>query len=216
MQPWENSKTEPTIVNQRECVVRSISRQSLTRLLKGYQQKDFESCAPRLWWEARSIRLKLQIRTFRAHALEGRLFRSAVAETLQDHEIRTEVLLECDAYPSVAARLKQSSDDVKRVDTRSRAISTGKGWTMARRPKARRACCVICAPVAAGIASTEAVALQFGLAAMKIRRPPTLIARRFGTFSTRSLQLGIRMRWIRASHARMRWRTGLRRAPTRT
>ena len=40
---------------------------------------------------------------------------------------------------------------------------------MARRPKARRACCVICAPVAAGIASTEAVALQFGLAAMKIR-----------------------------------------------
>ena len=40
---------------------------------------------------------------------------------------------------------------------------------MARRPKARRACCVICAPVTAGIASTEAVALQFGLAAMKIR-----------------------------------------------
>jgi len=40
---------------------------------------------------------------------------------------------------------------------------------MARRPKARCACCVICAPIAAGIASTEAVALQFGLAAMKIR-----------------------------------------------
>ena len=36
----------------------------------------------------------------RAHALEGRLFRSAVAETLQDHEIRTEILLERDAYPA--------------------------------------------------------------------------------------------------------------------
>ena len=51
----------------------------------------------------------------RAHALEGRLFRSAVVEILQDHEIRTEVLLERDAYPIVAARLKQSSDDVKRA-----------------------------------------------------------------------------------------------------
>jgi L-amino acid N-acyltransferase YncA len=40
---------------------------------------------------------------------------------------------------------------------------------MARRAKARRACCVICAPIAAGIAATEAVVLQFRLAAMKIR-----------------------------------------------
>ena len=40
---------------------------------------------------------------------------------------------------------------------------------MARRPKTRCACCVICAPIATGIAATEAVALQFRLAAMKIR-----------------------------------------------
>ena len=40
---------------------------------------------------------------------------------------------------------------------------------MARRAKARGACCVICAPIAAGIAANEAVGLQFRLAAMKIR-----------------------------------------------
>jgi len=40
---------------------------------------------------------------------------------------------------------------------------------MARRAKARRACCVICAPIAAGIATNEAVGLRFRLAAMKIR-----------------------------------------------
>ena len=40
---------------------------------------------------------------------------------------------------------------------------------MARRAKARRACCVICAPIAAGIARNEAVGLQLRLAAMKIR-----------------------------------------------
>ncbi len=54
---------------------------------------------PRLWWEARSIRLNIANPHIRAHAFEGRLFRSAVAETLQAHEIRTEVLLERDAYP---------------------------------------------------------------------------------------------------------------------
>ena len=40
---------------------------------------------------------------------------------------------------------------------------------MARRAKARRACCVICAPIAAGIATNEATGLQLQLAAMKIR-----------------------------------------------
>ena len=41
---------------------------------------------------------------------------------------------------------------------------------MARRAKARRACCVICAPIAAGIATNEAVVLQLRLAVMKIRQ----------------------------------------------
>ena len=51
----------------------------------------------------------------RAHAFEGRLFRSAVEETLKDHGIPTDVLLERDAYPRVAAQLKQSSDDLRRT-----------------------------------------------------------------------------------------------------
>jgi L-amino acid N-acyltransferase YncA len=41
---------------------------------------------------------------------------------------------------------------------------------MAGRAKARRACCVICAPIAAGIVATEAVGLECWLTAMKIRR----------------------------------------------
>jgi L-amino acid N-acyltransferase YncA len=40
---------------------------------------------------------------------------------------------------------------------------------MASRAKARRACCVVCARVATGIAATEAVALQCRLATMQIR-----------------------------------------------
>ena len=66
----------------------------------------------------------------RAHALEGRLFRSVVEETLQDEKIRTDVLLERDAYACVAARLKQSSDDVRRgIQNLDRSMAaTGRPW----------------------------------------------------------------------------------------
>jgi hypothetical protein len=47
--------------------------------------------------------LTIQIRTSRAHAFEGQLFRLAVEEILEAHGIRTDVLLERDAYFNVAA-----------------------------------------------------------------------------------------------------------------
>ena len=66
----------------------------------------------------------------RAHALEGQLFRSAVEQTLEDYDICTDILLESDAYPSVAARLKQSSDDVTRTiqDLGRSAPAKGGPW----------------------------------------------------------------------------------------
>ena len=103
-------ETDSTKVNQRERVVRSISQQSLTRLLKGYRRKRFRIMRAALVVGSQIDPANIANPHIRAHALEGRLFRSAVAETLQDHEIRTEVLLERDAYPSVAARLKISGD----------------------------------------------------------------------------------------------------------
>jgi hypothetical protein len=66
----------------------------------------------------------------RAHALEGRLFRSVVEQTLQDHEIRTETLLEREAYSTVATRLKQSNDDLERTiqDLGRTAAAKGGPW----------------------------------------------------------------------------------------
>jgi hypothetical protein len=106
-------ETDPTKVNQRERVVRSISQQSLARLLKGYRRKGFLIMRATLVVGSQINPANIANPHIRAHALEGRLFRLAVAETLQDHKIRTEILLERDAYPSVAARLKRSSDEVK-------------------------------------------------------------------------------------------------------
>jgi len=123
-------ETDSTIVNRRERVVRSISQQSLTRLLKGYQQKGFRIRRAALVVGSRIDPANIANPHIRAHALEGRLFRSTVAETLQDHEIRTEILVERDAYPTVAGRLKQSSDDVKRAiqDLGRSAPAKGGPW----------------------------------------------------------------------------------------
>jgi hypothetical protein len=123
-------EADSTKLNQRERVVRSISKQSLTRLLKGYRQKGFRIGRAALVVGSKIDPTKIANPHIRAHALEGRLFRSVVAETLNDHAIRTEILLEHDAYPSVAARLKQSSDDLKRIiqDLRRSMTVSSQPW----------------------------------------------------------------------------------------
>ena len=119
-------ETDSTKLNQRERVVRNISQQALTRLLKGYGQKGFRIMRAALVVGSQIDPANIANPHIRAHAIEGRVFRTAVAETLQDHEIHTDVLLERDAYASVAARLKQSSDEVKRAIQDS-AICAAKG-----------------------------------------------------------------------------------------
>ena len=123
-------ETDPIKVEHRERVVRSISQQSLTRLVKGYQQKRFRISRAALVVGSQIDPVSIANLHIRAHAFEGRLFRSAVGQTLQDYEIRTEVLLEREAYASVAARLKQSSDDVKRAiqDLGRSAAAKGGPW----------------------------------------------------------------------------------------
>lgn len=108
-QPYHAStgklETDSTKLNQCERVVRR----------KGCRQKGFRIRRAALVVGSQIDPANIANPHIRAHAHEGRLFRSAVEQTLQDHGIRTEVLLERDAYPSVAARLKQSSDDVKQA-----------------------------------------------------------------------------------------------------
>ena len=108
-------ETDSTILNRRERVVRSISRQSLRKLFKSYRQEGFQVERAALVVGSQIDPAHIANPHIRAHALEGRLFRSVVEQSLHEHEIRTEVLLERDAYPSVAARLKHSSNDLKRT-----------------------------------------------------------------------------------------------------
>jgi len=108
-------ETDSVKFGQRENVVRVVSRQALTRLLNGYSQKEFRVKCAVLVVGSRVDPASIANPHIRAHALEGRLFRSVIEQAFQDHLIPTNVLLERDAYASVAARLKQSSDDLKRT-----------------------------------------------------------------------------------------------------
>ena len=81
-------ETDSTKVNQRERVVRSISQQSLTKLLKSYQQKGFRIRRAALVVGSQIDPANIANPHIRAYALEGRLFRESVAETLEDHAER--------------------------------------------------------------------------------------------------------------------------------
>ena len=106
-------ETDSAKINQRQRVVRSISQQSLRKLLNGYQQKGFRIKRAALVVGSLIDPADIANPHIRAHALDGRLFRSVLEQSLQDHEIRTDLLLERDAYFSVAERLKRSGDDLK-------------------------------------------------------------------------------------------------------
>jgi hypothetical protein len=131
-QPYHASmgklETDTRIVNRRERVVRCIAQESLGALLTGYRQKGYRITRAALVVGSQIDPVIIANPHIRAHAFEGRLFRLAVEETLEAQEIRTDVLLESDAYARVAAGLKQSSEDVKQAIQdlgRSRPANSG-------------------------------------------------------------------------------------------
>ena len=71
-------ETNSTKLDQRERVVRNISQQALTILLKGYQQKGFRIRRAALVVGSQIDPAKIANPHIRAHALEGQLFRSAM------------------------------------------------------------------------------------------------------------------------------------------
>jgi len=121
-------ETDSRIVNRRERLVRRIAQQSLGTLLTGYRQKGYRIRRAVLVVGSQIDPTIISNPHIRAHAFEGRLFRSAVEQTLEAHEIRIDVLLERDAYARVAAGMKQSSEDLKRaIQDLGRSIPANSG-----------------------------------------------------------------------------------------
>jgi len=121
-------ETDSRIVDRRERRVRRIAQQSLGTLLTSYRQKGYRIRRAVLVVGSQIDPTIISNPHIRAHAFEGRLFRSAVEQTLEAHEIRIDVLLERDAYARVAAGMKQSSEDLKRaIQDLGRSIPANSG-----------------------------------------------------------------------------------------
>jgi hypothetical protein len=106
---------DSTKINRCVRVVRSIAQQSIATLLAGYRQKGYAISRAALVVGSQVDPDSIANPHIRAHAFEGQLFRSVLEETLQACGIRTEVLIERDAYAQAAAKLKESSENMRRV-----------------------------------------------------------------------------------------------------
>jgi hypothetical protein len=108
-------ETDTTTLNRRERVVRCVAQQSLMTLLVGYRQKGYRVTRAGLVVGSQIDPSTIANPHIRAHALEGWLFRDSIEQSLHDQGIRSDVLLEDDAYACAAERLKQSTDDVRQA-----------------------------------------------------------------------------------------------------
>src|SRR6266550_5351413 len=71
MQPWENSKRTRQNWISASGWCEAFRNRHLQYFLKAISKKEFGSGALRLWWEARSIPLRSQIRTFERMPSKG-------------------------------------------------------------------------------------------------------------------------------------------------
>src|SRR6266581_5701811 len=110
----EKLETDTRRINRRLRVVRRITQKSIATLLAGYQQ-NFKIRRAALVVGSKIDPRSIANAHIRAHALEGQLFRSVLEESLQAHRIRTDVLIERDAYARAAVQLKQSNENVRRA-----------------------------------------------------------------------------------------------------
>jgi hypothetical protein len=108
-------ETDPRKIDRRVRVVRSIAQRSIATLLAGYRQNGYSIRRAALVVGSRIDPASVTNPHIRAHAFEGRLFRSVVEKSLQTHRIRTDVLIERDAYMQAAIQLKQSNENVRRT-----------------------------------------------------------------------------------------------------
>jgi hypothetical protein len=95
--------------------VRRITEKSIAKLLAGCQQQNFRIKRAALVVGSQIDPCLVANAHVRAHALEGQLFRSVLQESLQAHCIRSDILIEREAYGKAAVELKQSNENVRRV-----------------------------------------------------------------------------------------------------
>ena len=108
-------ETDRRKINRRVDVVRRIAEESIATLLASYRQNGYTITRAVLAVGSQVDPDSIANPHILAHAFEGQLFRAVLEEALQAHRIRTDALIERDAYARAVAQLKQSGDDLRWV-----------------------------------------------------------------------------------------------------
>ena len=107
-------ETDTTKINRRVRIVRSIAQQSIATLLADSGRKGYAITRAALVVGSQIDPESIANPHIRAHAFEGQLFPSVLGETLKAFGIRTEILIERNAYAQAAAKLKESDGNLRR------------------------------------------------------------------------------------------------------
>lgn len=116
---------DTTQTNRRTDIVRRVTKHSVAKLLADCRRKDYAITRTSLVVGSQLDPATIANPHIRAHALEGRLFRSALEQALNAHGIRTLILLERDAYDKATMQLKKSSADVRQTIQNFRRFTDG-------------------------------------------------------------------------------------------
>ena len=101
-------------INQRVDVVGGIAQQSIATHLAGYRRQNLRIRRAALVVGSQIDPDSIANPHIRAHAFEGRLFRSVLEESLRAHRIRANILIERHAYAHAVEELKQTNQNVRR------------------------------------------------------------------------------------------------------
>jgi hypothetical protein len=119
-QPWHAAEgmTEAEgsrIVERLRKLVVEFGGESVKKVLQNYRNQGHRIVAAGLTVGSLIDPTAIKNPHIRAHALEGRLFRTVIQETLELHRIPSCMLVEREAYSKAAGILKRNEDDVKRA-----------------------------------------------------------------------------------------------------
>jgi hypothetical protein len=118
-------ETDAKKTNRRTDMVHRTTKQSITNLLADYRRKGYAITSACLVVGSQLDPATIANPHIRAHALEGQLFRLALEQALNAQNIRTDILVQREAYARAAAHLKKSVDEVCEMTQQFRRFTDG-------------------------------------------------------------------------------------------
>jgi hypothetical protein len=118
-------ETNAARLRSRLQIVRRVAKQSIATLLGDYRRNGYRIRRAGLGVGSQIDPALIANPHIRAHALEGQLFRTELADALRAHQIQSVVLIEREALAKTATLLKKSPAELQSVVNKMRRTTSG-------------------------------------------------------------------------------------------